>query len=79
MAAFGSWLTLLRILLSLAANVAGIVRTKQAMDAGARAEANRQITRALVEIARKAGVADKVRDEITGMTDDALDEELRGP
>lgn len=75
MAAFGSWLTLLRILLSLASNVAGIVRTRQAMDAGAKAEVGRQ----LAEIARKAGVAEQMRAEIAAMTDDALNEELRGP
>lgn len=75
MANLGFWLGFLKVLLGLAANVAGIIRTKQAMDAGAKAEIGRQ----LVQVMARVGVTEQVRQEIAGMTDDALDDELRGP
>lgn len=74
MANLGFWLGFLKVLLGLAANVAGIIRTKQAMDAGAKVEIGRQVA----EVVRRAGVSDQVRLEIAAMSDDALDDELRG-
>lgn len=71
----GFWLGFLKVVLGLAANVAGIIRTKHAMDAGAKVEIGRQVA----EVVRRAGVSDQVRLEIAAMSDDDLDAELRGP
>lgn len=68
------WLGLLKLFLSLASTLANYLREKKLLDAGAKAEIGRQ----LVEVTRRAGVADQVRAEIANMTDDAIDDELRG-
>ncbi len=68
------WLGLLKVFLSLASTLANYLREKKLLDAGAKAEIGRQV----VEITRRSGIADQVRAEIAGMTDDALDSELRG-
>lgn len=69
-----TWLTILRLLLSLANSVAAVVREKQLMDAGeAKATA-----RSLAVIAERLGIADKLRAEVEALSDSELDAELRG-
>lgn len=68
------WLGLLKLFLSLASTLANYLREKKLLDAGAKAEIGRQ----LVEVTRRAGVADQVRAEIANMSDSDLDAELRG-
>jgi len=68
------WLGLLKIVLSLANSLAGIVREKQLMDAGeAKATA-----KALTEIVKRLDVGKDVAAQIEAMSNDDLDAALRG-
>lgn len=69
------WLSLLKIVLSLASTIASYLREKKLLDAGAKAEVGRM----LAEITHKADVAAQVRVAISAMSDAELDAELRGP
>ena len=68
-----SWLSLLRLVLSLANSLAGIVREKQLMDAG-EAQAT---AKALAEIAGRLKIGDQVGAEVAAMSDIDLDAALR--
>lgn len=68
------WLSVFSALLKLANLILGIVQQKQLLDAGAKA----QLARDLAELAKRAGVADQVSIEVDKLTDDELDQELRG-
>jgi len=66
--------TIIKLLLTFAAGLAGYMRNKQLMDAGAA----QQIAKQLGEVARQGGLSQQVRDEVANMTDAALDAELQG-
>lgn len=68
------WLGIIKLCLSLASGLVNYLREQKLLDAGAKAEIGRQV----VEITRRAGVADQVRAEIANMSDADLDAELRG-
>lgn len=69
-----TWITILRLLLSLANSIAAVVREKQLLDAGeAKATA-----KSLAVIADRLGIADKLRAEVEALSDSELDAELRG-
>ena len=68
------WLSLLKIVLSLANSLANIVREKQLMDAGeAKATA-----KALTEIAKRLKIGREVTAQIEAMSDSDIDDALRG-
>ena len=67
-------LAFLKLLLTVAAYVASYMRNKQLIDAGAA----QQIAKQLGEVARQGGLSQQVRDEVSNMTDAALDAELQG-
>lgn len=69
-----SLLSLVTGVLKLANLLIGMARDRQLLNAGAQAEIGRQV----VEITRRAGIADQVRAEIAVMSDDDLNAELRG-
>jgi hypothetical protein len=69
-----SWLPLLRLVLQLATAIAGIVRSKQLMDAG-----EAKITaKNLAALSGRLGIADQVKAEVEALSDADLDAELRG-
>ena len=68
------WLTLLKLFLSAAANIAGYLKDKQLLNAG---EAQ-QVAFQLTEVARQGGLSQQVRDAVANMTDAELDAELQG-
>jgi hypothetical protein len=68
------WLGVLKLVLTIAASLAGWLRNNQLMDAGA----SQQIAKQLAEVARQGGLSQQIRDEVANMTDPALDAELQG-
>lgn len=68
------WFSILSGALKLAGLIAGYLKDRQLMDAGAQ----REVSKMLGEITHRAGIADQVRAEIAGMSDNDLDAELRG-
>lgn len=62
------WFGLLKVLLGLANNVAGIVRTKQAMDAGGQ----REVAKMLKAVSVSAGIARDIELETAKMTPEEI-------
>lgn len=68
------WIAILRAVLSLANSIAGIVREKQLMDAGAA----RETALMLRGIAERAGIAQAIEAETAGMTAEEILRDLEG-
>lgn len=69
-----STIAIIRLLLGLAGTLADIVREKQLMDAGeARATA-----KSLALLSQRLKISNEVVEEVAAMSDEELDEELRG-
>lgn len=68
-----SIISILGALLKLAAALAGYLKDRQLIDAGAQ----EQIARDLAAIAARGDLADKVRAELARLSDADLDQELR--
>ena len=69
-----TWLTILRLLLSVADKIADIVRASQLMTAGEAKEVAKQLT----GIAERLRITDEIRANVAALTDDELDKELAG-
>jgi hypothetical protein len=69
------WLGLLRLALRAAAAIAGAVRERQLMDAGAQ----RETARALAEIARRLDLGRAIEAEVAAMSDERQAEEWAKP
>ena len=67
------WFNLLGALLKLAASLAAYLKDRQLLDAGAKA----QIASDLLEITKRADLADQIRAELARLSDSDLDQELR--
>lgn len=68
------WLSLLRIVLSLASSLANIVRERQLMDAG---EA-RNVAKQMTELSKRLDIGEEVMFHIEKMRDEEIDAALRG-
>jgi len=69
-----TWLTILRLLLSVADKIADIVRASQLMTAGEAKEVAKQLT----GIAERLRITDEIRANVAALTEDELDKELAG-
>lgn len=66
------WLSLFKIILSLASNIASIVREKQLMDAGEQ----RAISKSLLEIASRAGIDKQIESDTAKMSNQQILDDL---
>lgn len=66
------WIGVLKAVLSLAALIAEVVRDKQLMDAGRKAE----IAVQLAAIAKRVEVTEEIRAAVASLTDAEIDDEL---
>lgn len=62
------WLSLLKILLSLASTIANYVRESKLMDAGAQ----REVSKMLIAISDRAGIAREIETKTAKMTPDEI-------
>lgn len=68
------WLSLLKLFLSLASNVASIVREKQLMDAGG----EREVAKMLKQVSTNAGIAREIELEVAKLTPEEVNRQLEG-
>jgi hypothetical protein len=71
--AIGFWFSILKLLLGLAANVAGTIRTKQAMDAGGQ----RELAKMLKAISVEAGISRTIEIETAAMSPEQVLRDLQ--
>jgi len=69
-----TWLKIIQLLLSLANGIANTIRETQLLDAGSAQET----ARTLASIGQRLKISDQIQKEIEALSDQALNDKLRG-